>query len=275
MTIESMSEHLIENADAMAREIIQFNVDQLDFEIPEALIEQGTVGQAAFIRYLGLAITFDNYREVRRGFLDWNRVYGEQEPSMFDKVSSVARPYPDMRLFLNEMITRLGAEHQLSLEETALIHNRLNYLLDLRLTESILAFERYKDGIHSQTRQEMLALSAPIVTIQNGIAVLPLIGLIDEERAEHFSEKVIPRIGELDLHCLIIDFSGIVTVNSEVAGYLMNVNRMLVLLGIKVVVTGMRPDLAKSMVSQSIDFASIKAYLNVKQALDSGELSER
>ncbi|WP_334314220.1 STAS domain-containing protein [Aneurinibacillus sp. Ricciae_BoGa-3] len=63
-------------------------------------------------------------------------------------------------------------------------------------------------------------LSAPIVPVRDGVAVLPLIGTIDTNRAKFILEKVVPRVSELNIHCLIVDFSGIHIIDTAVAGRL-------------------------------------------------------
>ncbi|HET7628567.1 MAG TPA: STAS domain-containing protein [Bacillales bacterium] len=274
MKTREVSEHLIEHAAALAEEVLSFNLSKIDFPVPEAIIERGKVTQTAFMRFLGNAITMDSYDAITDAFHEWHQANVKSDTSLYDKVSSLIKPYPVSRLFLNEKISGICADYGLSLEEAAKILNRLNYIQDLSISESILAFEAYKNSINKRTREQLMELSAPVVGLKDGIAVLPLIGSVDFERAEHFSNKVIPKITQMDVETLIIDFSGIVSVNPEVAGYLFNINNVLVLLGIQVVITGMRPDLANSIVGQGISFKSFKTFLNVREALEAWEANK-
>ncbi|PLT32898.1 STAS domain-containing protein [Bacillus sp. V5-8f] len=141
--------------------------------------------------------------------------------------------------------------------------------LDISLTETILAYEEYTDKIIKNRRTEANELSAPVVPIQDGMAVLPLIGSFDHDRAEHLVNKVVPKISELGVECLIIDFFGIVTIDSEVANHIFNVYKVLRLLGIQVIATGIRPDLATKVIGGGMDFSSIRTFANVKQAIES------
>jgi rsbT co-antagonist protein RsbR len=70
-------------------------------------------------------------------------------------------------------------------------------MLDISINETIQAFERRKDKIIKEAQEEVNELSAPIVPIQDGMAVLPLIGAIDTNRAKYLLEKVVPNISRL------------------------------------------------------------------------------
>jgi rsbT co-antagonist protein RsbR len=142
-------------------------------------------------------------------------------------------------------------------------------MLDVSINETVLAFERRSEELLAKTKMELRELSTPIVPIQNGLAVLPLIGSIDADRTEHLMNNLLPKIPSMDIENLIMDFSGIVAIDTEIASHIFNVYRVLGLLGINVLVTGLRPELAISAVSEGIDFSSIRTFANVKQAIES------
>ncbi|MET1032113.1 STAS domain-containing protein, partial [Domibacillus tundrae] len=176
--------------------------------------------------------------------------------------------YPAIRLGFIEQITKISTEHGLSTEDTVTLNKTVSHMLDVSVTETILAFERQTDHLLDEREREINELSAPIVPIQDGIAILPLIGTVDSYRVEHILNKVLPDIPRLKVECLIIDFSGIVTIDTDVAHHLFRVYDILRLLGINVLFTGIRPDLATKAISGGIDFSSIKTYANVKQAIE-------
>ncbi|WP_393960327.1 STAS domain-containing protein [Priestia megaterium] len=149
-----------------------------------------------------------------------------------------------------------------------MINKRFNYLLDISITETVIVFEQVKDEIIKKAQQEVLALSVPVVPIQDKTAVLPLIGSIDLERAEFISENVILKIIEMKVERLIVDFSGILDIDTIAERYLFDIYSVLRLQGIEVMMTGIRPELAQIVVRNGIDFSSIKTYATVKQAIE-------
>jgi rsbT co-antagonist protein RsbR len=145
----------------------------------------------------------------------------------------------------------------------------LNKKIGFSSTETILAYEQYTDSLMKKRQEEIDELSSPIVPIQDGIAILPLVGSISPERAENIMNKAVPKVSQLKTECLIIDFSGIVTIDTEVASHIFNIYNVLRLLGINAIITGLRPELASRVVTAGIDFSSIKTFANVQQAIES------
>ncbi|CAH0307254.1 RsbT co-antagonist protein RsbRB [Priestia megaterium] len=130
-------------------------------------------------------------------------------------------------------------------------------MLDISITETVIVFEQVKDEIIKKAQQEVLKLSVPVVRIQDKTAVLPLIGSIDSERAEYILENVILKILEMKVEYLIVDFSGILNIDTIAERYLFDIYSMLRLQGIEVMMTGIRPELAQTVVRNDFDFSSI------------------
>ncbi|RFU62834.1 STAS domain-containing protein [Peribacillus glennii] len=268
-SLESVSKYLINNAASLAAEIIDYNITKLDFTVPDEVVNKAINVHTEFIKLLAEAVTNADTSIVTEGLIEWSKQNGEREASLMGKISSLIKPYADTRLFFINQITKISIDHGLSTEEVVMINSRVNYMLDISMTETILAYEEYTDNIIKKRSTEANELSAPVVPIQDGMAVLPLIGSFDYDRTEHLLNKVVPKISELRVECLIIDFSGIVTIDMEVANHIFNVNKVLRLLGINVIATGIRPDLATKAIGGGIDFSSIRTYANVKQAIES------
>nr|WP_285289167.1 STAS domain-containing protein [Bacillus sp. ISL-41] len=99
------------------------------------------------------------------------------------------------------------------------------------------------------------------------MAILPLIGEFDYERSDHIMTHVIPKISELRIKNLIIDFSGIAMIDAEIAARIFNINKVLRLIGIETMLTGIRPELAVDVINTGIDFSKLNTYGTVQQAI--------
>jgi len=117
--------------------------------------------------------------------------------------------------------------------------------------------------------QQVNELSATLVPILDGIAVLPLVGSIDEDRARQLLEIVPVKVKNQNIECLIMDFSGIYTLDSIVTDYLFKINCVLSLLGVRSIITGLRPQLALVAIQLDIKPDSIPTMATVKDALHS------
>ncbi|WP_075619977.1 STAS domain-containing protein [Paenisporosarcina indica] len=113
----------------------------------------------------------------------------------------------------------------------------------------------------------VLELSVPVVPLKRGVAILPLIGNIDTERAKLLIEETLKTANRLQLEKLIIDLSGVYIVDTMVAGEIFKVIDALKLLGVESILTGIRPEVAQTIIGIGLDFSGIKMTANVEQAL--------
>lgn len=114
-------------------------------------------------------------------------------------------------------------------------------------------------GIHT--------ISTPIVPIFKGISVLPLVGEINEDRSNLLLETIPIKITGMGLEYLIVDFSGVYNFDRVVVGSLVNLHKIVKLLGIHMIVTGIRPELALSSREFGEDLDTIQTTSTVMQAL--------
>nr|WP_285291771.1 STAS domain-containing protein [Bacillus sp. ISL-35] len=165
------------------------------------------------------------------------------------------------------MLTNVSVSEGLSTEDAVYVNSRLSYLLDLSITETILERERQAQDLNKKNERIISELSSPIVPIEKGMAILPLIGEFDYERSDYIMTHVIPKISELRIKTLIIDFSGIATIDGEIAARIFNIHKVLKLIGIETMLTGIRADLAIDVINTGIDFSKLDTYGTVQQAI--------
>lgn len=115
--------------------------------------------------------------------------------------------------------------------------------------------------------EEINELSVTLVPLMDDIAVLPLAGKIDKEKARLFLEVIPSKVRNQEISHVIIDFSGIYTLDEMVVDYLMKVTGVLSLLGVHSILTGLRPEFAMIAVNLRLDLSSIQTFATVKDAL--------
>ncbi|WLR58781.1 STAS domain-containing protein [Guptibacillus hwajinpoensis] len=114
---------------------------------------------------------------------------------------------------------------------------------------------------------EIESLSVPIVPISEEVAILPIIGDVNEIRTERLMERALAESAKNNLDYLIFDLSGLVKIHSQSATNLLKIGDSLKLVGVQMIVTGIRPDLAIKAVQASSDFDQIVVKSNLQQAL--------
>ncbi|RFU61207.1 STAS domain-containing protein [Peribacillus glennii] len=115
--------------------------------------------------------------------------------------------------------------------------------------------------------KEIFALSAPVVPVLEGVAVLPLVGTIDFDRARYILENVPLKVQEQNVHTLISDFSGIYELDQMVIDFLFKTSAVLGLLGVRSIVTGISPAVSRSVIQLGADLSLIQIYGTVQQAI--------
>lgn len=118
-----------------------------------------------------------------------------------------------------------------------------------------------------EMEKQINELSSTLVPLLDGIAVLPLPSSLDEEKAKQLLDRVPVKVKEQNVKCLIIDFSAIYNLDTMVTEYIFKINCVLSLLGVRSIVTGLRPELALVAIELGTNFNSTPTVSTVKAAL--------
>jgi PAS domain S-box-containing protein len=105
--------------------------------------------------------------------------------------------------------------------------------------------------------QEILEVSTPVVQVWDGVIAAPLIGTLDSQRTEQFMERLLQRIVETNSPVALVDITGVPTLDSQTAQHLIETVTAVRMLGAQVVLTGVRPVLAQTLVHLGIDLSSL------------------
>ncbi|MDP4549403.1 STAS domain-containing protein [Alkalihalobacillus macyae] len=119
-----------------------------------------------------------------------------------------------------------------------------------------------------RANSEIETLSVPIVPISDEVAILPIVGDVNEVRTERIMEIALSESANKNLDYLIFDLSGLINIHANSAMNLLKIGQSLKLIGVQMIVTGIRPDLALKAVQSHTDFDQIVVQSNLKQALN-------
>lgn len=257
--------YLQEHSERLSQEIIEKINEKLGTELTDPDV---TMHRASFMKLIkqiaaSLLITGQE-RKINHGSYDEENYFFKQGVTLKETVAILS----EFRLFLFDTVLYSLSDTNATKEDIALIYRHITETFDNTLKETTRRFMLLRDEMLKET---MDALAAPIVPIQQGKAVLPLIGHIDTHRANHIMNTGIPRVAELKIESLIIDFSGIQIIDSFVTHHLFKITATLRLLGIEAIITGIRPALAETAVRLGINLSDLKTFATVQQALESIE----
>jgi|GEM_PF-1546829 len=113
------------------------------------------------------------------------------------------------------------------------------------------------EEIISRQAQEILEVSTPVIQIWEGIVTVPLIGTLDSRRTQQLMEQLLHKIVETSSQVALIDVTGVPTIDSRTAQYLIETISAVHLLGAEVVLTGIRPEIARTLVQLGTDLSNV------------------
>lgn len=132
------------------------------------------------------------------------------------------------------------------------LEKTINDQIDQFLNNFFLSYSKYKDEMLLKQREMVEHLSVPIIPVSETVSVLPLIGTIDPYRMKIIEEKVLSEIAVTRFETLVVDLSGIAMMENDVLDDFEKILIAVAMMGSKVVITGLRPDLVKKMVHTGI-----------------------
>ncbi|GAM12801.1 STAS domain-containing protein [Mesobacillus selenatarsenatis] len=151
---------------------------------------------------------------------------------------------------------------------STLIHSTFDTIIE---TFAEKYYNYYNDRLSVQS-ELINELSAPIIPLSDSIGVLPLVGEIDTQRAKYITESILIQSKDYSLTHLFIDLSGVSIIDTMVANQLFQIIDILKLIGVKVYISGIRPEIAQTAVQLGINFNKIPTQATLKQALKANKI---
>jgi rsbT co-antagonist protein RsbR len=140
-------------------------------------------------------------------------------------------------------------------------------LLDKLGLYTIKSYQKTREDVINRQGQELLELSTPVVKLWDGILALPMIGTLDSARTQVVMESLLQKIVETESQIAIIDITGVPTVDTLVAQYLLKTVTALRLMGADCIISGVRPQIAQTIVHLGVDLQGVTTKANLADAL--------
>ncbi|WP_050615565.1 STAS domain-containing protein [Bacillus testis] len=134
-------------------------------------------------------------------------------------------------------------------EEFFSVEKQVNNQVDRFLNVFFITYSQYKDSLIRAQKELVENLSVPIIPITPTMCILPLIGAVDLHRTAILEEKILKEVGKLHIQTLIIDFSGMMEMETEVIVHLMKIIEGTSLMGCNTVITGLRAEVVRNMIN--------------------------
>ena len=168
----------------------------------------------------------------------------------------------------NAMIASLRTQYHTLEQQKAMLLAEQN-ALEQALHELELSMQErtsLQQQVIQAQRDALRELSSPLIPIADGVIVMPLIGAIDTSRAAQILENLLRGVEQYRAKVAIIDITGVQTVDTSVAQVLLQAAQAITLLGAQTMLTGVKPQIAQTVVQLGIDLKKIQTFSTLQQA---------
>ena len=143
----------------------------------------------------------------------------------------------------------------------------ISELLDALAMHTIRTFQKSRESVIKRQQEELLELSTPVVKLWDGVLALPMIGTLDSQRTQVVMESLLQRIVDTGSEIAIIDITGVPTVDTLVAQHLLKTVTAIRLMGADCIISGVRPQIAQTIVHLGLDLQGVVTKANLADAL--------
>jgi rsbT co-antagonist protein RsbR len=161
------------------------------------------------------------------------------------------------------MLQRAGGDAQAQLAAVW----ALSVLVDKMAQWTVSVYQRTREEIIQRQQQDLLELSTPVIKLWDGVLAVPMIGTLDSGRTQIVMETLLQRIVETGATLAIIDITGVPTVDTLVAQHLLKTVSAIRLMGAECIISGIRPQIAQTIVHLGIDLQGIASKASLADAL--------
>jgi|GEM_PF-893278 rsbT co-antagonist protein RsbR len=187
------------------------------------------------------------YSQAGVSLTDWYELFATYRSHMLHLLFEAYRQEPD------RLLAVIGAYSKFSDQIMAIVGQ---------------AYVDHKENIIYQQQEAILELSTPVLVLRDRLLLLPIIGLLDSHRAQQLTEHLLKAIREHRARVVVIDITGVLTVDSMVANHLIKTTEAARLMGVKVLVTGISTEIAQTLVRIGVDLSRLNTLGDLRSGLE-------
>jgi rsbT co-antagonist protein RsbR len=134
-----------------------------------------------------------------------------------------------------------------------------------------VSFVEERERVIRQQQDAIRELSTPVLPVRERLLILPIIGVLDSERARQLTEQLLGGIRTHRAKVVVIDITGAPEVDATVANHLLQTVDASRLMGASVIITGLSPTIAQTLVTLGVDLSKIRTIGDLQGGLEEAE----
>lgn len=221
---------------------------------------------AELIGYFGEALYMDQ-DEVYKSVCTWSGKAANITIQYGLSLTVTLRIISLFRLVIWEIFTEELEQNRFCSTTLVEVSERFDRLIDSIFKIVGEIHEKHNLNCVNSAFSELKEHSAPVVPISPGVAILPVIGSIDSDRAKLIMQVSLNESIRLKLQYFILDLSGVSIIDSVIANYFFQIVKTLKLIGVEIIITGINPEIAATIVRLGLDLNIMKVSSSLENAL--------
>lgn len=138
-------------------------------------------------------------------------------------------------------------------------------------TTVAVGFVQERERVIRQQQEAIRELSTPVLQVRERLLILPIIGVVDSERARQLTEQLLRGVRSNRAKVVVMDLTGVPSVDATVANHLVQTVEASRLLGATVIVTGLSPEIAQTLVTIGVDLTKLNTVGDLQGGIEEAE----
>jgi rsbT co-antagonist protein RsbR len=138
-------------------------------------------------------------------------------------------------------------------------------------TTVAVSFVEERERTIRQQQEAIRELSTPVLQVREGLLILPIIGILDSQRARQMTEQLLRSIRDSRARVVVVDITGVPSVDSTTANHIVQTVEASRLMGATVIVTGLSAEVAQTLVTIGVDLGKINAVGDLQSGIEQAE----
>jgi rsbT co-antagonist protein RsbR len=134
-----------------------------------------------------------------------------------------------------------------------------------------VSFVEERERVINEQQEAIRELSTPVLQVRDRLLILPIIGVLDTPRARQLTEQLLRAIRDNRATVVVIDITGVATIDETVANHLVQAVEASRLMGASTILTGLSPDIAQTLVDLGVDLGMMKTVGDLQGGLEEAE----
>jgi rsbT co-antagonist protein RsbR len=134
-----------------------------------------------------------------------------------------------------------------------------------------VGFVQERERVIRQQQEAIRELSTPVLQVRERLLILPMVGVVDSERARQLTEQLLRGVRSNRAKVVVMDITGVPSVDATVANHLVQTVEASRLLGATVIVTGLSPEIAQTLVTIGVDLSKMNTVGDLQGGIEEAE----